>query len=219
MNVTPPDAKSDRTLFWDVTRQIIDGPLMVDEIISWVRKQKRRLMLFKVDFKKSFDSLSWNFLLFIMEQMGFSSKWRNWILSCLNSSFALVLINGSLTMEFKLKRGLRQGEWSLSNANNLSRILTCFHLASGLKVYFNKSKSFGIEVSIMEVNSFASSIRCLASHLSGSYLGLPISAKILQSIYAKGLLLLVKDLMLLVQYKVSAVQIVSAASIVVNTVS
>nr|GFA17248.1 cysteine-rich receptor-like protein kinase [Tanacetum cinerariifolium] len=110
MNVTPPDAKSDRTLFWDVTRQIIDGPLMVDEIISWVRKQKRRLMLFKVDFKKSFDSLSWNFLLFIMEQMGFSSKWRNWILSCLNSSFALVLINGSLTMEFKLKRGLRQGD-------------------------------------------------------------------------------------------------------------
>ncbi|GJW34052.1 putative RNA-directed DNA polymerase [Tanacetum coccineum] len=210
--------------------QIIDGPLMVDEIISWARKQKRRLMLFKVDFEKAFDSLSWNFLLSIMEQMGFSSKWRNWILSCLNSSFASVLINGSPTMEFKLERGLRQsdplstflfiiavealniaileatnrnifygfkvgkekvhishlkfaddalflGEWSLSNAKNLSRILTCFYLAFGLKVNFNKSKLFGIRVSNLEVNSFASSVGCLASHLPGSYLGLPIGAK------------------------------------------
>ncbi|GJT14415.1 putative RNA-directed DNA polymerase, eukaryota, reverse transcriptase zinc-binding domain protein [Tanacetum coccineum] len=187
-------------------------------------------MLFKVDFKKAFDSLSCNFLLSIMEQIGFSSKWRNWILSCLNSSFALVLINGSPTMEFKLKRGLRQGdplspflfiiavealnivileatnrnifygfkvgkdkvyishlqfaddalflgEWSLSNAKNFSRILTCFHLTFGLKVNFNKRKLFGIAVSSLEVNSFASSIGCLASHLPRSYLGLPIGAK------------------------------------------
>nr|GEW77726.1 putative RNA-directed DNA polymerase, eukaryota, reverse transcriptase zinc-binding domain protein [Tanacetum cinerariifolium] len=210
--------------------QIIDGPLMVDEIISWESKQKRRLMLFKVDFEKAFDYLSWNFLLSKVEQMGFSSKWRNWILSCLNSSFASVLINGSPTMEFKLERGLRQGDplspflfiiavealniaileatnrnifyefkvgrdkvhishlqfaddtlfirkWSLSNAKNLSRILTCFHLAFGLKVNFNKSKLFGIGVFNLEVNSFASSIGCLASHLPCSYLGLLIGAK------------------------------------------
>ncbi|GJW18811.1 hypothetical protein Tco_0026247 [Tanacetum coccineum] len=31
------------------------------------------------------------------------------------------------------------GEWSLLNAKNLSRILTCFHLSSGLKGNFNKS--------------------------------------------------------------------------------
>nr|GEW76430.1 putative RNA-directed DNA polymerase, eukaryota, reverse transcriptase zinc-binding domain protein [Tanacetum cinerariifolium] len=183
-------------------RQIIDGSLMVDEIISWARKQKIRLMLCKVDFEKAFDSLSWNFLLSIMEQMRFSSKWRNWILSCLNSSFPSVLINGSPTMEFKLEIGLRQGdhvspflfiiavealniaileatnrEWSLSNTKNLSRILTCFHLAFGLKVNFNKSKLLGIGVSNLKVNSFASSIGYLASHLPGSYLGLPIGAK------------------------------------------
>ncbi|GJS28161.1 RNA-directed DNA polymerase, eukaryota [Tanacetum coccineum] len=35
-------------------------------------------------------------------------------------------------------------EWSLTNAKNLSMILTCFHLASGLKVNFNKSKLYGI---------------------------------------------------------------------------
>ncbi|GJY25068.1 RNA-directed DNA polymerase, eukaryota, reverse transcriptase zinc-binding domain protein [Tanacetum coccineum] len=67
-------------------------------------------MLFKVDFKKAFDSLSWNFLLSILEQMGFSAKWRNWIYSLLNSAFASVLVNKSPTNEFKLERGLRQGD-------------------------------------------------------------------------------------------------------------
>ncbi|GJV71812.1 hypothetical protein Tco_1491807 [Tanacetum coccineum] len=102
--------------------------------------------------------------------MGFSNKWRKWILSCLKSAYASVLINGSPTSEFKVERGLRQdnvhishlqfaddaliiGEWSLLNAKNLSRILTCFHLASGLKVNFNKSKLYGVGVNMVNVNS------------------------------------------------------------------
>nr|GEZ42385.1 RNA-directed DNA polymerase, eukaryota, reverse transcriptase zinc-binding domain protein [Tanacetum cinerariifolium] len=142
-------------------------------------------------------------------------------------AFASVLINGSATEEFKLERGLRQGdplspfllilaaealnvaileatnhnifhgikvekdklhishlqyaddalilgEWSLTNAKNLSRILTCFHLASGLKVNFNKSKLYGIGVSNLELNSIATSIGCLASQFPCTYLGLPI---------------------------------------------
>ncbi|GJZ03223.1 putative RNA-directed DNA polymerase, eukaryota, reverse transcriptase zinc-binding domain protein [Tanacetum coccineum] len=69
------------------------------------------------------------------------------------------------------------GDWSLSNAKNLSRILTCFHLASGLKVNFNKSKLFGIRVSNEELNVIASSNGCLASQFPSTYLGLPIGAK------------------------------------------
>ncbi|GJX14844.1 RNA-directed DNA polymerase, eukaryota [Tanacetum coccineum] len=38
-------------------RQIIDGPLMVDEIISWASKKKERMFILKVDFEKAFDSL------------------------------------------------------------------------------------------------------------------------------------------------------------------
>ncbi|GKF71593.1 putative RNA-directed DNA polymerase, eukaryota, reverse transcriptase zinc-binding domain protein, partial [Tanacetum coccineum] len=68
------------------------------------------------------------------------------------------------------------GEWSLVNAKNLSRILTCFHIASGLKVNFNKSKLFGIGVFNHELHSTATSIRCLASQFPCTYLGLPIGA-------------------------------------------
>ncbi|GJU60234.1 putative RNA-directed DNA polymerase, eukaryota, reverse transcriptase zinc-binding domain protein [Tanacetum coccineum] len=212
-------------------RQIIDGPLMVEEIIAWAKKAKKRLMILKVDFEKAFDSLNWSFLFSTLEQIGFSAKWRNWIHSCLNSVYALVLVNGSPTKEFKIERDLRQGdplslflfilavealnvvlleatnnnvfhgfhignekvhisylqfaddaliigEWSYSNTKNLSRILTCFHLASGLKVNFNKSKFYGVGVTNDELSSLASTIGCLASQLPCIYLGLPIGTKI-----------------------------------------
>ncbi|GJR04155.1 putative RNA-directed DNA polymerase, eukaryota, reverse transcriptase zinc-binding domain protein [Tanacetum coccineum] len=91
-------------------RQIIDGPLMVNEIISWASKRNERLFLFKVDFEKAFDSLDWNFLDNVMQQMGFSHNWRKWIRGCLTSSFSSVIVNGSPTKEFDIQCGLRQGD-------------------------------------------------------------------------------------------------------------
>ncbi|GJV83550.1 RNA-directed DNA polymerase, eukaryota [Tanacetum coccineum] len=72
-------------------RQIVDGPLIVNEIIAWAKKHKKRLMFLKVDFEKAFDSLSWPFLFSIMEQVGFSREWIIWIRSCLYSEFAYFL--------------------------------------------------------------------------------------------------------------------------------
>ncbi|GKA47256.1 putative RNA-directed DNA polymerase, eukaryota, reverse transcriptase zinc-binding domain protein [Tanacetum coccineum] len=63
-----------------------------------------------------------------------------------------------------------------SNSGDV-RILTCFHLASGLKVNFNKSKLFGNWVSNIELNVVASSLGCLASEFPCSYLGLPIGSQ------------------------------------------
>nr|GEY02593.1 RNA-directed DNA polymerase, eukaryota, reverse transcriptase zinc-binding domain protein [Tanacetum cinerariifolium] len=68
------------------------------------------------------------------------------------------------------------GEWSVINAKNLSRILTCFHLASGLKVNFNKINLFGVGLSNIELNVIASSLGCLASQYPCSYWGLPVGA-------------------------------------------
>ncbi|GKC28992.1 RNA-directed DNA polymerase, eukaryota, reverse transcriptase zinc-binding domain protein [Tanacetum coccineum] len=45
-----------------------------------------------------------------MERLGFSSTWRKWIMAGLKSSRASILVNGSPTSEFSLKRGLRQGD-------------------------------------------------------------------------------------------------------------
>ncbi|GJV95117.1 putative RNA-directed DNA polymerase, eukaryota, reverse transcriptase zinc-binding domain protein [Tanacetum coccineum] len=43
-------------------RNILDGPLILNEILSWHRHHKKEVMMFKVDFEKAFDSLRWDFL-------------------------------------------------------------------------------------------------------------------------------------------------------------
>ena len=91
-------------------RQILDGPLVVSEIIDWYKKRRQNLMIFKVDFEKAFDSVSWKYLDFVLAKIGFGDNWRSWIRACLYSARTSVLINGSPTPEFSLGRGLRQGD-------------------------------------------------------------------------------------------------------------
>ncbi|GJY06755.1 RNA-directed DNA polymerase, eukaryota [Tanacetum coccineum] len=43
-------------------RQIFDGPLIVNKLLSWASKAKRITMLLKVDFEKAFDTVNWRFL-------------------------------------------------------------------------------------------------------------------------------------------------------------
>ncbi|GKC16390.1 RNA-directed DNA polymerase, eukaryota, reverse transcriptase zinc-binding domain protein, partial [Tanacetum coccineum] len=63
-----------------------------------------------VDFEKTFESVCRSFLDDTMVKMGFRDKWRSWIHGCLSSASVSVLVNGSPTGEFSMRRGLRQGD-------------------------------------------------------------------------------------------------------------
>nr|GEW37816.1 cysteine-rich receptor-like protein kinase [Tanacetum cinerariifolium] len=91
-------------------RQIMEGPLILNEVISWCKARKEQLLMFKVDFQKAFDSVRWDHLDDILGKYGFEIKWREWIRGCLQSSKASVLVDGSPTDEFSFHRGLRQGD-------------------------------------------------------------------------------------------------------------
>jgi hypothetical protein len=91
-------------------RHILDGPLIVSEILSWARKRKVKTMLFKIDFEKAYDSVNWKFLAKAMSYMGFPDTWIGWIMNCISSGRGSILVNGSPTKEFSFKRGLRQGD-------------------------------------------------------------------------------------------------------------
>ncbi|GKC85761.1 putative RNA-directed DNA polymerase, eukaryota, reverse transcriptase zinc-binding domain protein [Tanacetum coccineum] len=91
-------------------RNILDGPLILNEVIEWYRKRKKQLMIFKVDFEKAFDSLRWDFLYLVMAKLGFGIRWRNWIKGCLRHARSSVLVNGSPTVEFEISKGLRQDD-------------------------------------------------------------------------------------------------------------
>ncbi|KAK9058221.1 hypothetical protein SSX86_023061 [Deinandra increscens subsp. villosa] len=91
-------------------RQILDGPLMLNEIVDWYRFKKKPLLLFKIDFAKAYDTVSWDYLDTMLHFMGFGDKWRSWVRACLSSTRASILINGSPSAEFNIGRGLRQGD-------------------------------------------------------------------------------------------------------------
>lgn len=88
--------------------QILDGPLMVNEIINQYKSQKKTLMVFKIVFEKAYDFISLGVLEQIMHFMGFGSKWVNWIWECLYLEKTSILINGSLMDEFIIVRGFLQ---------------------------------------------------------------------------------------------------------------
>ncbi|XP_071738709.1 uncharacterized protein [Rutidosis leptorrhynchoides] len=137
-------------------RNIIDGALIANESLEFLKHNKLRSMVFKVDFEKGFDSLNWEFLEEMMGFMGFGVKWRSWIASCLKSASISVLVNGSPTKEFKLGRGYADDTiffdtWSVVNIENLMKLLKRFELSSGIKVNHNKSNLFGVGVDNNEV--------------------------------------------------------------------
>ncbi|GJZ90557.1 RNA-directed DNA polymerase, eukaryota [Tanacetum coccineum] len=105
-----PDLISDVQSAFLPNRQILDGPFIINELLSWCKYKKQQAMVFKVDFAKAYDSVRWDFLQDILTAFGFGSKWCSWIRGCLQSATASVLLNGSPTSEFHFECGLKQGD-------------------------------------------------------------------------------------------------------------
>uniref|UniRef100_A0A251UDF3 Putative RNA-directed DNA polymerase, eukaryota, Reverse transcriptase zinc-binding domain protein n=1 Tax=Helianthus annuus TaxID=4232 RepID=A0A251UDF3_HELAN len=119
---------------------ILDGPLIVNELYNWCKKSKKKVFFLKIDFEKAYDNVNWNFLNSIMEQMGFPSRWCNWIKGSVESARSSVLVNGSPTFEFKCSKGIRQGD-------PISPFLFIL-VMEALSYMFDKEKSEGLLVGI-----------------------------------------------------------------------
>jgi len=64
----------------------------------------------KIDVSKAFDTLSWDFLLEVLQQFGFHSTFIHWIHSILLSAKISISINGVQAGYFNCNRGVRQGD-------------------------------------------------------------------------------------------------------------
>ncbi|GKC88282.1 putative RNA-directed DNA polymerase, eukaryota, reverse transcriptase zinc-binding domain protein [Tanacetum coccineum] len=101
---------------------------------------------------------------------------RTWIHACLHSSRASILINGSRTSEFSIKRVLRQGD-PLSPflfILVMEGLIRGIKIASGLKINIHKSNIFGIGVPNVDVVDMARRTGCALGIFPFTYLGLPI---------------------------------------------
>ncbi|KAE8655648.1 hypothetical protein F3Y22_tig00117021pilonHSYRG00103 [Hibiscus syriacus] len=90
-------------------RSIMDCSFIANEGIDFWRKKGLKGVVFKVDFKRAYDSIDWLILLKILGKMGFGEKWRSWMFQCMSTASVSVLLNGTPTEKIHTKRGLRQG--------------------------------------------------------------------------------------------------------------
>ncbi|CAA7050644.1 unnamed protein product [Microthlaspi erraticum] len=94
-------------------RAISDNVLITHETLLYLKTSKAKVrcyMAVKTDMSKAYDRIEWNFVKKIMERLGFSTKWIQWIMQCLTTVTYCYLINGSAQGHVTPSRGLRQGD-------------------------------------------------------------------------------------------------------------
>ena len=91
-------------------RQILDAPLIANEVIDSILRRKKKGVLYKRDIEKAYDQINWNFSVMVLKKMGFREKWIVWIKWCISIASFSILINVSPVRFFNSSRGLRQGD-------------------------------------------------------------------------------------------------------------
>ena len=71
-------------------RQILDAILITNELVDEKRRSNEEGVVFKIDFEKVYNHVDWYFLDHLLEQKGFSSKWRSWMRGCLSFGWRLL---------------------------------------------------------------------------------------------------------------------------------
>lgn len=84
--------------------------LIANEVVEEANRCNKPCMVFKVNYEKAYDSVSWEILIYMLKRLGFYPKWIAWIQDCLKSASVSILINGSPLADFIPQRGLRQGD-------------------------------------------------------------------------------------------------------------
>lgn len=90
-------------------RKILDNIVLVQEEIHSSCHRKEKRMVIKLDLENAFDRVKHDFLYVVMNKLGFSITFVNWVKACIASPWIAPLVNGRSTQFFNASRGLRQG--------------------------------------------------------------------------------------------------------------
>jgi hypothetical protein len=93
-------------------RWIAENVVLAQEVVHTFHNMKRKKgsVGFKLDFKKAYDSLEWDFILAVMRAVGFDQKVVDLIHQCISTVQFTLLLNGTKSSSFTPARGLRQGD-------------------------------------------------------------------------------------------------------------
>jgi len=92
-------------------RLLAENVLLATELVQGYNRSniESRAML-KVDLRKAFDSVNWDFILSALRALDIPAKFIGWIKECITTPTFSVCVNGSSSGFFKSSKGLRQGD-------------------------------------------------------------------------------------------------------------
>jgi hypothetical protein len=91
-------------------RIIHDNFQYVHGAVNHFHHTKTPMLLIKLDIDNAFDSVRWEYLLELMEQVGFGQRWRNIMALIWSQTSSRILLNGEPGKPIKHGRGLRHGD-------------------------------------------------------------------------------------------------------------
>lgn len=92
-------------------RKMLDNIFLIQELLrKYARKRVSPRCLLKIDLHKAYDSISWDFLEWMLKSTGFPHQFCAWIMECVSTTSFSIAINGAIFGHFRGQRGLRQGD-------------------------------------------------------------------------------------------------------------
>lgn len=92
-------------------RLLSENVLLASELVQgYNRKNIQPRAMLKVDLRKAFDSIRWDFVLATLKAANFPEVFIGWIKECICTPSFSISINGKSDGFFRSKRGLRQGD-------------------------------------------------------------------------------------------------------------
>ncbi|XP_074290952.1 uncharacterized protein LOC141617685 [Silene latifolia] len=76
----------------------------------YTRKNASPRCLMKIDLRKAYDSIEWEFVRQMLSSLHFPPKFIAWVITCITSTSYFIALNGQTHGFFKGKRGLMQGD-------------------------------------------------------------------------------------------------------------
>ena len=87
-------------------RYILESIVVAHEIVHSLHKKKDEGVILKLDYKKAYDKVSWDFLFEVLDSRSFSSTWIAWIKQLVISGSIGVMVNGEDNSYLSLGKGL-----------------------------------------------------------------------------------------------------------------
>jgi hypothetical protein len=91
-------------------RYILDGVVILHEIVHEMYRKNMNGVTFKIDFEKAYDKFKWPFLFQVLKMKGFSLEWCYLIRNFVQGGSDAIKVNDDTGHYFQTKKGLRQGD-------------------------------------------------------------------------------------------------------------